>query len=200
VPLVTDGTPPLTVHPDRLVQLCSYGRKKANLGGREKQFDFIIDCAIPRYNGLGSGDRDEGGTLGHPLDTFRINRCSGHNGLMMLVTSEHPFFPGILQRLKHAIYDWVQSSKRSFRVGLRCERGRHRSVAITNLVYECLVADGIPVHYVHMDTHVNSERPPCGCPDNCAFILATEVVEQYKCDRERSVKNSITLWRDAMFN
>ena len=149
----------------------SYGRNSKNWKRNERRMGGVTDVETDRYH----GDRDNAKKhrMLNELDDPIVNRCCGSNGRILLVTAMHPRTPAIFRHIKKL---WRQRCKdkkmfgTKYYHGLRCRGGRHRGMAYAILIVNSMKYFGIPCEIEHLDCYDGANRPPCGCPDDCAIL------------------------------
>ena len=116
----------------------------------EEDLDAWIDC-------------DDFGR--QPSGDVRVRKCTGMNGNVLLQTTEHAAFHRTLRRARNEAHGWhgtvPASKKQALRLGFRCGKGKHWSIAMQVLTASCLKRDGFKVYAQDMHCH------PCGCPHMC---------------------------------
>lgn len=108
----------------------------------------------------------------------------------------------VFQEVKNGV---LQAGGASYRHGLRCKSGRHRAVAVGELVLFGMQKAGFTVDIVHMHcSHDNKHsRPPCGCPDHCNALdkkwhmtkqAKAQLLTEWRLDRDVAFALAVRLW------
>ena len=134
-----------------------------NPAGREDMQSFLgllpreqwIDCVPLR---------------GKPEYYEYFRECCGQCGVTAMAAAKHPRLPTILFQVADVLRSQAGSGRRVY-LGLRCNHGKHRSVAVGELVGRCLQTVGLQVE----GYHTASEKWGCCCnahdQDHCPMVL-----------------------------
>jgi len=100
--------------------------------------------------------------LWDPQGVEQLRHCTGHNGTLQLRLLMMQEFRDISFSCKSLVTHAVEANL-SLNLGLYCNSGRHRSVALAELLREYLAGSG----YVTTTVQHLTLFSPCGCPRDC---------------------------------
>lgn len=110
-----------------------------------------LDCAAPAVDGVWDVRR---------LYDPRHSLCCGHNGTLQFNVAMHASAPELFKHIHGTLDSLSLSDRRPIKLGLYCNRGRHRSVAVAELLAFILRSMALRVA-VH---HLTLGKWACGCP------------------------------------
>jgi hypothetical protein len=157
-------------------------------------------------------DRDRGS----PAATAARAGCTGQNPYIQLEISGHGAFDALLRQIRARLFvdlvgPYLQHGGAARRpeviYAFECRRGRHRSVAVCELVAHCLQTSGISsVEIIHGDIPLHRPRRSaqctgsCGCPGNCGRGRrnAAETRHEFAALRE-AWQRAFNVWKDFGF-
>ena len=99
--------------------------------------------------------------------------CCGYSGAILENISRNSNFPGILAEARSVIAHAVDRASAThrdpspLRLGVRCRRGRHRSVGLALLLKHSLEGDNYRVSLRHVGLRL------CGCPWRCRNVTSS---------------------------
>jgi hypothetical protein len=142
--------------------------------------------------------------------------CTGQNPYMQLGISGYSAFEVLLRQIRARLFaDLVapylhhgcDTPRPEVIYAFECRRGRHRSVAVCELVAHVLQTSGISsVEIIHEDIPLH--RPhrggrctgSCGCPGNCGRWQRTEAEARHESAALREARQrACNIWRDYRF-
>jgi hypothetical protein len=100
----------------------------------------------------------------------RHSMCCGLNGTLQFNIAMHTAAPSLFHDVYTTLDNLSKSAHRPIRLGFCCNRGRHRSVAVAELVAPLLrkMALRVAVH------HLTLGEWACGCPGSSCWTLTHE--------------------------
>lgn len=142
----SSGTRPPWTQPE--VELLTWGEKL--LGGSSPEVDAVWDV--------------------RKLHDPRHSMCCGQNGTLQFNVAMHAAAPVLFQEVYIALDNLSKVARRPIRLGFCCNRGRHRSVAVAELLAPLLqkMALRVAVH------HLTLGKWACGCPGSSCWTLKGE--------------------------
>ena len=156
----------------------AYGRDTSQRGAIAQKCDLIVNVEFDRLR----GDGDRCGANGRPIsdiDDARSHSCCGDNGKILFCTDLNRELWPCMRKVK----DFIRCAgglSRELVIGVECRRGRHRSVAISNLLQHCL-ADEL----YEVDVDMPCTRA-CGCPMHC--VKNKHIAMRYALYRSWAIK------------
>jgi len=125
----------------------------------------------------------------------RHSLCCGQSGTLQFNVATHASAPALFQDIYATLDRLSASSKRPIRLGFYCNRGRHRSVAVAELLLPLLQKMALRA-VVH---HLCLGKWACGCPGMQCWTLSTQrdpthVFNERVRDREVAVAVVERLW------
>ena len=134
--------------------------------------------------------------------------CCGQNGRIQLHVSRYVEFENLLRDVRgKLILDLLwpfigeagndHSQVRQVTYAMQCHKGRHRSVAVAELLAHVLYTAGIgSVEVIHEDLPLN--RGPCGCPDPqaCLNRPPPDRAADWQTDLQNARQYARNAWRD----
>ncbi len=110
----------------------------------------------------------------------------------MISVARNPNFQGIIQQIREQILPVLEGRMRCIDVGIRCYSGRHRSVAVANLLTACL--GDIPGIRSSLTNHT---LVPCGCPDACRNNNDPQQARRWEADGLLALSMARHAWAHA---
>jgi hypothetical protein len=163
---------PVPVVPRVSLTLLSYGRELGEPRGLAGRTDCEGDLADPHA----------------------LTRCCGCSGAVQFNISQHPRFSRVMQSVYAGISAAMAerpagAGPRQLAWGMRCRRGKHRSVAMAELTAFC-AHRGWPEVSVSVR---HRDMMACGCPGFCRYMTPTQSAQERQ-DRVDACNRAWTCW------